>query len=92
MEDASTARLAREADFRSQVSEKLLKALIALLAVKDEHLLDELCIIFDHARQHGGEIGSASAEVWNGVNHQIGVLLDLASSEGEDEISEASKH
>jgi hypothetical protein len=92
MEDASTARLARDADFRSQVSEKLLKALIALLAVKDEHLLDELCIIFDHAREHGGEMGGASAEVWNGVNHQIDMLLDLTSGESEDEIGEASTH
>lgn len=85
--------LARAADYRSRVNEKLIKALIALLAVKDEHLLDELSIIFAHAREHGGEIGNAPKEVWAGVDHQMDVLMDLALNEDEDEIErEALAH
>ena len=82
--------LAHAADIRSKVNEKLLKALIAILAIKDKHLLNELCVVFEHAQQHGGEIGTASPEVWRGVNHQIGVLQDLVSDEEEDEALESA--
>ncbi len=80
MNDATRARLAQEADFRSRVNEKLLKALIGLLAVKDEHLLEELCTVFDHARRHEGA-GAVSPEVWRGVDRQIGNLLGLGTDE-----------
>ena len=93
VEDTPTDELARKADFRSRVNEKLLKALMALLVVKDEHLLDELCIVFDHARRKGGEVGAASPDVWAGVNKQIGVLTELAEGEDEDQIErEARSH
>ena len=93
MEDAQNIELARQADFRSRVNEKLLKALMALLAVKDEHLLDELGIVFDHARRKGGEVGTASPDVWAGVNKQIEVLVELAEGEDESEIDrEARSH
>lgn len=93
MDDAIRARLAQEADFRSRVNEKLLKALIGLLAVKDEHLLDELCVVFEHARQREGEVGDGAPEVWRGVDRQIGGLLDLAQGEDLDVIEhEAWKH
>ncbi len=93
MADATTARLAQQADFRSQVNEKLLKALMALLAVKDEHLLEELCVIFDHVRRNGGEIGEGPPEVWRGVDRQIGVLMDMAHGESLEQIeAEAARH
>ncbi len=93
MTDVTLARLAREADFRSRVNEKLLKALLALLAVKDEHLLEELCVIFEHARQREGEIGEGGPDIWRGVDRQIGVLLDLAHGEDLETIEhEAWKH
>ncbi len=93
MKHVSPAKIAEAADCRSRVNEKLLKALIALLALKDEHLLDELCVIFDHARQRAGEIGAGSEEVWRGVNRQMAVLQDLVAKEDEDEVSrEAHKH
>ncbi|WP_165190477.1 hypothetical protein [Caulobacter soli] len=86
MTNATDERLARQADLRSQVNEKLLKALIALLAVKDEHLLEELCVIFDHVRQNGGEIGEGPPEVWRGVDRQMGVLMDMAHGENLEQI------
>ncbi len=86
MQDALS--LAHAADIRSKVNEKLLKALIALLAIKDEHLLNELCLIFEHAQQHGGEVGAATPEVWRGVNHQMSVLQDIVFDEHEDEALE----
>jgi hypothetical protein len=86
MNDATRVRLVQEADLRSRVNEKLLKALIGLLAVKDEHLLEELCVVFDHARRHEG-VGAVSPAVWQGVDRQIGNLLGLGSDESpcEDE-------
>ena len=92
MED--DASVVHAADIRSRVNEKLLKALIAILALKDEHLLEELCIVFEHAQKHGGEMGAASPEVWRGVNHQIGVLLELAAGEDaeEPELEAARRH
>ena len=93
MTNASALKIAQTADFRSRVNEKLIKALLALLVLKDEHLLDELCVVFDHARRQGGEIGQATPDVWQGVNQQINVLTELASNEDEGEIErEASKH
>ncbi len=93
MNDATRARLAQEADYRSRVNEKLLKALIGLLAVKDEHLLEELCVVFEHARQRDGEVGDGAPDIWRGVDRQIGGLLDLAHDEDLDQIEqEAWKH
>lgn len=86
------ARLVRAANLRSQVNEKLIKALLALMAIKDDRLLEELCVVFDHAQKQGGEIGRAPPEVWAGVNRQIDVLLNLISGEDEGEIErEAAK-
>lgn len=68
-------RLAETADLRSQVNEKLLQALLGLLALKDEHFLQELCIVFDAAQQDTGPI---PPEVWRGVHQHLGALRELA--------------
>ena len=89
MNDATRARLAQEADLRSRVNEKLLKALIGLLAVKDEHLLEELCTVFDHAKRQDS---AGSSEVWRGVDRQIGGLLGLADDSPCELEGEGLKH
>jgi hypothetical protein len=86
VESTELVRLAQAANFRSQVNEKLIKALLALLALKDERLIDELCVVFAHAQTQGNEVGRASPQVWAGVNQQIDVLLNLISGEDEGQI------
>lgn len=63
-------------------NDKLLKAMVALLAMKDEHLLDELRIVFRHAIQSGSEIGQADEAVWAHIRHEMKVITDLVD-EGE---------
>lgn len=77
METVGQIRLAETADLRSQVNEKLLQALLGLLALKDEHFLQELCIVFDAAQQDGSAI---APEVWRGVHQHLGALMGLAAS------------
>lgn len=60
-----------------QSNAKLLKALIALLSIKDEHLLDELKTIFTIAARGGSEIGDADPEVWREINRRLEVIDSL---------------
>lgn len=71
-------RLAETADLRSQVNEKLLQALLGLLALKDEHFLQELCIVFDAAQQDRNAIPPA---VWRGVHQHLGALMGLTAGD-----------
>jgi hypothetical protein len=76
METADRIGLGATADLRSRVNEKLLQALLGLLALKDEHFLQELCIVFDAAQK--GE-GAIPPEVWRGVHKHLGALMGLAA-------------
>ncbi len=76
MEMVDQARLVATTDLRSRVNEKLLQALLGLLALKDENFLQELCIVFDAAQQDEGAIPS---EVWRGVYQHLDALKALAA-------------
>lgn len=65
-----------------QANDKLLKALITLLAMRDEHLLDELRTIFGLAAMEGNPIGNASAPAWKHVREELAMIAKLV--EGED--------
>ena len=82
--------VARAANVRSQVNEKLVKALIALLAIRDEDLLDELCAVFAVAETDGGEVGRAPPEVWARVRKQMEVLQTLLDSTDEEEVEDVA--
>lgn len=84
MEKVGQVGFAETADLRSRVNEKLLQALLGLLALKDEHFLQELCIVFDAAQQDGDEI---PAEVWRGVHQHLGALRGLAAETDDDDQS-----
>ena len=71
-------------------NDKLLKALIALLAFKDEHLLDEMCIIFAAAAKSRNEIGRADAEIWAHLRKELKLISDLVD-EMEDREAEQSR-
>ena len=81
-EEGREIRIAEAANLRSQVNEKLLQALLGLLALKDEHFLQELCIVFDAAQQ--GE-GAIPPEVWRGVHQHLGALKALAVADDDDQ-------
>lgn len=61
-------------------NDKLLKALITLLALRDEHLMQELRTVFIVAHSHDNGIGDAGEDVWAHVRGE----LDLISSLIED--------
>ena len=65
-----------------QSNAKLLKALVALLALKDEHLLEELKAIFTIAARGGSEIGDADPAVWTEINRRLAVIDVLIHSGG----------
>lgn len=81
-EEGREIRLAEAANLRSQVNEKLLQALLGLLALKDEHFLQELCIVFDAAQRDQGPI---PPEVWRGVHQHLGALKELAVADDDDQ-------
>jgi hypothetical protein len=62
-----------------QSNTKLLKATIALLSLKDEHMLDELRTIFAIAARGGSEIGDADPAVWEEINRRLTVIDALIS-------------
>ncbi|MBE7220009.1 MAG: hypothetical protein INR64_16185 [Caulobacteraceae bacterium] len=62
---------------RSVANEKLLKALITLLAVREPQLLDELGAIFMLAAAEDSEVGGASSKVWAEVRREMDVMHQL---------------
>ncbi len=58
-------------------NDKLLKALITLLAFKDEHLLDEMRIVFGAAAKSRNEIGRADGETWAHLRKELRLISDL---------------
>lgn len=71
-----------------QANDKLLKALVTLLALKDEHLLSELQTVFVIAGRLGNEIGEANEEAWRHLRHELKVIAALVQSEDDDSISD----
>ena len=69
-----TAQSTVPLDVIVQSNAKLLKALIALLSLKDEHLLEELKTIFTIAARGGSEIGDADPAVWAEINRRLEVI------------------
>ena len=74
-----------ETDLAATVAanDKLLKALIGLLAVKDRHLLGELRTVFAMAGQPGADATPAEARTWARLRRELDVITDMV--EGGDE-------
>jgi len=69
-------------------NDKLLKALITLLAFKDQHLLNELRIVFAAAAVTDSPIANGGVETWTHVRHELDLIGDLVE---EMEKSEAAR-
>lgn len=68
-----------------QANDKLLKALITLLAMRDEHLLDELRTVFGLAALEGSEIGNASAPAWKHIRRELAMIAKLVEGDDDDD-------
>ncbi|ATQ43006.1 hypothetical protein [Caulobacter mirabilis] len=66
-----------------QANDKLLKALITLLAMRDEHLLDELRTVFGLAALEGSELGHASAPAWRHIRRELAMIARLVDDDDE---------
>jgi len=69
-------------------NDKLLKALISLLALRDPHLLDDLRTIFAMAEQEDNPIGEASDPIWIHLQAELRTIADLVENGDEDDLSE----
>ena len=74
-----------ETDLAATVAanDKLLKALIGLLAVKDRHLLGELRTVFAMAGVPDAGTSPAEARTWARLRYELDLLTDMV--EGDDE-------
>ena len=63
-----------------RANDKLLKALVTLLAIKDEHLLDEMRTVFAAAVQSRNEIGRADQPTWDHIRHELRVIGNLVDT------------
>jgi hypothetical protein len=72
-------------------NEKLLKAMLALLSLKDEHFLAELKTIFQIAAREGSELAAGDAKVWAEVRRELGLVEALVSGDDEGETPTVKK-
>ena len=66
-------------------NEKLLKAMLALLSLKDDHFLGELKLVFAMASQQGSELGSADPKVWAEIQRELAVIDAIVDGDAEDD-------
>ncbi|MBN9318580.1 MAG: hypothetical protein BGN86_13150 [Caulobacterales bacterium 68-7] len=66
-------------------NEKLIKAMLALLSLKDEYFLDELKSIFAMAAQ-GGPLSTTDPKVWEDVHRKLALIEAIvAGDDGSDQ-------
>ncbi len=93
--DASGAPLTSENDPPDEVAltvaanDRLLKALIALLAMKDPGILKELPTVFALAAREDGVIGEATAATWERIGSEIRSIRNFLKSESPAEFFDA---
>lgn len=64
-------------------NDKLLKALITLLALRKDGLLDELRAVLAIAGQEGNAVGLASPETWAHVRQGLALIAELVADDDE---------
>lgn len=69
-----------EARARIAANDRLLKAVITLLAIKDPDLLDELDVIFAVASEQGSPIGEADKRTREHLREELDLIRTLAHS------------
>ncbi len=93
--DRSGAPLTSELDPPWEVAltvaanDRLLKALIALLAMRDPGLLKELPTVFALAAREDVVIGEATSETWERIGAEIRSVRSFLASESPNELFDA---
>ena len=93
--DASGAALTSENDPPREVAltvaanDRLLKALIALLAMKDPGMLKELPTVFALAAREDGVMGEATEATWERIGAEIHTIRNFLKSESPTEYFDA---
>ena len=93
--DCNGAALTSENDPPSEVAltvaanDRLLKALIALLAMRDPGLLKELPTVFALAAREDGVIGEATKATWDRVGSEIRSIRSFLATESPAEYFDA---
>lgn len=62
-------------------NEKLLKAMLALLSLKDEHFLAELKQVFALASKQGSELGDADPKIWAEISRELGLIDQIVNGD-----------
>ncbi len=78
-----------------QANDKLLKAVVTLLALKDEHLLAELNIVFSAAARPDAPLGAADEATWDCVRRKLAMirrLVDVVDKEAADALDSGNPH
>ncbi|SKA06215.1 hypothetical protein SAMN05428963_105202 [Consotaella salsifontis] len=61
-------------------NDRLLKALITLISLRDPHLLDELKEIFEFAAETGNPMGDAPAGAWEHLREELEAIAALSQA------------
>ena len=75
----------REVALTVAANDRLLKALIALLAMRDPGLLRELPTVFALAAREDGVIGEASEATWNRIGGELRTIRSFLATESPNE-------
>jgi hypothetical protein len=67
-----------------EANDRLLKALMTLLAVRDPDLLDELRAVFTIASAEKSKVGEASPAVWAHIRKELAIVSELARDAPDD--------
>ena len=70
-------------------NDRLLKALIALLAMRDPGLLRELPTVFALAAREDAVIGEASEATWDRIGAEIRTVRNFIASESPNQVFDA---
>jgi hypothetical protein len=70
-------------------NDRLLKALIALLAMRDPGLMKELPTVFALAAREDGTIGEATEATWKRIGQELQALREFLSIESPNEFFDA---
>ena len=79
----------REVALTVAANDRLLKALIALLAMRDPGILKELPTVFALAAREDGVIGDATQATWERIGAEIRSIRGFISTESPNEYFDA---
>ena len=70
----------QRAEFTAMVlaNDRILKAMLVLLSIKDEHLYEELMTVFQFARSQQSPIGEGPQRMWDHTEREMEIVGELS--------------